>query len=72
MIIQEIVTINNRQFRHTYSSELKYIKQIETGAIYNEAYDMLQRNFTYSETDTLLEEEDIPESFTTTSNCLTT
>ena len=61
MIIQEIVTLHNTQFKHTYSSELKYIKQIETGAIYNEAYDMISRNFNYIETDTLINEDEIPQ-----------
>ena len=51
MIIQEIVTINDLQLKHTYSSNKKYIKQIETGAIYNEAYDTLITNFHYVETD---------------------
>lgn len=58
MIIQEIVTLHNMQFRHTFSSDNKYIKQTETGAIYNEAYDVLQREFNYTETDTILAEED--------------
>ena len=58
MIIQEIVTLNNRQFKHTYSSDNKYIKQVETGAIYNEAYDVPQRDFNYTETDVFLTEED--------------
>ena len=49
MIIQEIININNKTFRHTFSSNSKYIKQIETGAIYNEAYDILSRNFNYEE-----------------------
>ena len=52
MIIQEIVNINNRQLRHTYSSEAKYIKQVETDVVYDEAYDVLSRYFTYIETDT--------------------
>ena len=51
MIIQEIVNINETQLKHTYSSNNKYIKQTETGAIYNEAYDTLVRNFHYIETD---------------------
>ncbi len=60
MIIQETITINNKQLKHTYSSESKYIKQIETGAIYNEAYDVMERNFTYEETNTPLAPEDLP------------
>ena len=55
MIIQEIITINNHQLRHTYSSDAKYIKQIETDVIYDEAYDILERNFNYIETDTPIE-----------------
>ena len=58
MIIQEIVIVNNNQFKHTYSSENKYIKQIETGAIYNEAFDTLRREFNYIETETDLLTED--------------
>lgn len=58
MIIQEIVIINNEKFKHTYSSASKYIKQVETDAIYNEAYDVLKRDFNYIETDIPLAEED--------------
>ena len=58
MIIQEIVTLHNMQFKHTYSSDNKYIKQIETGAIYNEAYDVAERDFSYIETETLLSNDD--------------
>ena len=57
MIIQEIVTVNNLQLKHTYSSDCKYIKQLETGAIYDEAYDMLCRDFNYIETQTSIPEE---------------
>jgi len=59
MLIQEIVTINNKQFKHSYSSDKKYIKQIETEALYKDAYDVLIREFHYIETDTeIVEEED--------------
>ena len=51
MIIQEIVNVNNIQLKHTYSSNNKYIKQVETGLIYNETYDTLISNFHYIETD---------------------
>lgn len=57
MIIQEIITIDNNQLRHTYSSNNKYIKQVETDAIYDQAYDLLDREFTYEETDTVIPEE---------------
>lgn len=59
MLIQEIVTINDKQFKHSYSSDNKYIKQIETEALYKDAYDILIREFHYIETDTdIVEEED--------------
>lgn len=61
MIIQETVTINNIPLIHTYSSNNKYIKQTETGAIYNEAYDTLVRTFHYIETDKDIEEIDVPQ-----------
>lgn len=51
MLIQEIVTINNRQLKHTYSSNNKQIRQIETNTIYDEVYDSLKRNYNYEETD---------------------
>lgn len=57
MIIQEIVTSGNLTLRHTYSSNKKYIKQVETNAIYDEAYDVLERNFTYIELDETIPEE---------------
>lgn len=64
MIIQEIVTLHNEEFKHTYSSDNKYIQQVETGAIYNEAYDVLEREFSYVETETILSEDDALLSFT--------
>ena len=60
MIIQEIITVNNRQLKHTYSSENKYIKQLETGVVYNAAYDTLKQNYTYLELDEEIEPEIIP------------
>lgn len=61
MIIQEIVVVNNRQLKHTYSSENKYIKQLETGVVYNEAYDTLKSNYNYLELDMEIEPEITPE-----------
>ena len=60
MIVQEIITLHNKQFKHTYSSDNKYIKQVETDAIYSEAYDTLVRNFNYIETDTIILPEEPP------------
>ena len=65
MIIQETVVINNRTLKHTYSSENKYIKQVETDAIYDEAYDTLKHNYNYVELDQEIEiptpPEDVPQ-----------
>lgn len=57
MIIQEIVKLNNIELKHTFSSNHKYIKQVETNAIYDEAYDLLDFNYTYEEMDEIIEEE---------------
>lgn len=57
MIIQEIVIINNKTLKHTYSSDKKQIKQVETDAIYDEAYDTLKRNYHYIETSEYISEE---------------
>ena len=62
MIIEEIVTINNRKLRHIYSSSNKYIQQVETNTIYSEAYDTLKSNYHYIETEKELEENDILEN----------
>lgn len=57
MIITETVVINNNTFKHTFSSDFKYILQVETGAIYDEAYDVAYRNFNYVETDSIIPQE---------------
>lgn len=62
MIIEEIVTINNRKLRHIYSSNNKYIQQVETNTIYSEAYDTLKSNYHYIETEQELEENNLLES----------
>ncbi len=61
MIIQEMIVVNNRKLKHTYSSENKYIKQVETGIVYKEAYDTLKYTYTYVELDKIIEPEIIPE-----------
>ena len=40
----------------TYSDEGYKIKQEETGAVYDEAIDIEDKNYTYTETDELIEE----------------
>ena len=65
MIIQEIVVVKNLQLKHTYSSNNKYIKQVETDIVYSDAYDTLRTNYHYIETDEdiipEIEPEDVPQ-----------
>ena len=51
MIKQEKVKIENRELLHTYSDNNKYILQVETSDIYNEAYDVIPCRYTYTETE---------------------
>lgn len=51
MIIQEIVTINDKQFKHTFSDANYYIQKEGTEEIYTEAFDVMTSEFTYVETD---------------------
>ena len=51
MIKQEKVKIGNRELLHTYSDNNKYILQVETSNIYNEAYDVIPCIYTYTETE---------------------
>ncbi len=60
MIIQEEIVVNNIRLKHTYSSEKKYIKQIETDVIYDEAYDTLKRDYHYIETEQDIVDEPEP------------
>lgn len=56
MIITEIVILNGKNFKHSYSDENFYIQKEGTDKIYEEAYDTLNSNFTYIETDKKIEE----------------
>lgn len=48
----------NTLIRH-FSDEGKMIRQVETGAIYSEAVDVVPCEFTYEEIDQIIEEEEI-------------
>ena len=58
MIIQEIVTINDKQFKHTFSDSNFYIKKEGTEEEYAEAFDVMASTFTYVETDKQIPHED--------------
>ena len=58
MIVQEnYVCKNGVNLTHTYSDNGNYIKQVETGIIYAEAYD-IPNKYTYVETDEKIEEKE--------------
>lgn len=58
MIIQEIVTINDKQFKHTFSDANYYIQKEGTEEEYAEAFDVMDSEFTYIETDKQIPHED--------------
>ena len=57
MIKQEEIILGGNKFLHAYSDNNFYIKQIETGSLYSEAYDVIPCKYTYIETDILIEKE---------------
>lgn len=56
MIVKEYYTTREDGvvLYRTYSDTGHYIKQIETGAIYEEAVDIENANYTYEETDDII------------------
>ena len=56
MIIKENVKINNVCFIYTYSDSQYIIKQVETGELYGEAYDLADLPKEYEETDIKIDE----------------
>lgn len=56
MIIKENVEINNVHFIYTYSDSQCLIKQVETGELYGEAYDLVEHPKEYEETDIKIDE----------------
>lgn len=51
MIVKENVKINDVDFIYTYSDGEYIIKQVETGELYGEAYDLAELPKEYEETD---------------------
>lgn len=60
MIIEAMM--ENNLVRH-YSDQGKRIRQVETGAIYDEAVDVVPCRYTYSETEDLVETTDSANPF---------
>lgn len=60
MIIKELFTYSEdlkENLYRTYSDENYYIRQIETGNVYEEAVDLESATYTYEETDEKIEIE---------------
>lgn len=57
MIKVENITINNREFKRTYSDANKMIRKTGTDEIYSEAVDVLSASWQYEETDEVIEKE---------------
>ncbi|MBR2245498.1 MAG: hypothetical protein IJ880_00470 [Bacilli bacterium] len=60
MIVTEMIRLNNRDFKKTYSDENFYIQKVGTEEIYSEAIDIPTANYEYVETDKKI--EDNPEN----------
>lgn len=64
MIITEIATINERQFRRASSDEGFMIRKVGTDELYSEAVDLLDSEYVYEETDELIVEEVVENKIT--------
>lgn len=58
MITKENVEINGVNFIYTYSDSQCLIKQVETGELYGEAYDLAELPKEYEETDIKIDDFD--------------
>ena len=58
MIAKEKVKINGTDFIYTYSDSQCLIKQVETGELYGEAYDLAELPKEYEETDIKIDDFD--------------
>jgi hypothetical protein len=64
MIIKEFYTIRTDGIKlyRTYSNNNKYIRQVETGVIYSDAIDVESAEYTYEETEDIIENSEYTES----------
>ena len=56
MIETEMIELNNRDFKKTYSDENFYIQKVGTEEIYSEAIDIPTANYEYVETNKKIED----------------
>lgn len=61
MITQEEKEINGKMYLHTYS-DTYMLRQVETGILYSEAYDVIPCQYTYVESEELLPVEEPQEA----------
>lgn len=59
MIKTETVTINETEFKRTFSDEGYYIKKVGTNEVYSEAVDLPSSAFTYEETTEKIEKTEV-------------
>ena len=57
MLVKEKVIINGKEFIHHYSDTNKYIKQVRTGNLYDDAYDTTSVKYIYEETNIDIEKD---------------
>lgn len=57
MIIYENKILDGNSFIYCYSDQHKKIRKIGTNEIYDEAYDLLECDYKYEETDIEIEEQ---------------
>lgn len=60
MIIQEQVILNGKEYTHTYSDEYRLV-QVETGVVYDDAYDIIPMSYTYIESEEKLPQQEYNE-----------
>lgn len=58
MIVQEIKTYQNKTYKYTYSDSKKYLLQVETGKLYEDALDELDSSYTYEESNIKIEDNE--------------
>ena len=56
MIVTEMIELNNRDFKKTYSDENFYIQKVGTEEIYSEAIDIPTAKYEYVETNKKIED----------------
>lgn len=63
MIHQEQTTIDNKEFIHTWTDKNVMLRQLETGCLYSDVFDLVEFQMHYEETDIPqdAEEEDAEE-----------